>query len=342
MAKDGLAELRQWLANEGLAGGQAVVEEMGGGVSSDVWLVREGGRSFVVKRSVPKLRVKADWFSNPARLRYEFLYLETLATIVPGAAPRLLSHSPDSPFLAMEYLGAEFANWKSLMLAGDIRPAHAERAGEILGRVHTTTTESAAMRQRFDTLEFFTQLRIEAYLLATAEKWPGRPGQAIREEAERLLSHREALVHGDYSPKNMLAGPERFVVLDCETACFGDPAFDLGFVLNHLCLKGLFHAGRESAGRSLGLLRQCAAALREAYARSHPLRAPAIESRTARLLPMLLLARVDGKSPVEYLDAPRQQHVRQLAPTWLSSPADSLGSLLEAWFTSLESPTFSS
>lgn len=304
-----------------------------GGVSSDVWRVVDDGRDFVVKRSVPKLRVKADWFSDPARLRYEFLYLKTVAGIVPDAVPRLLSSDADASFLAMEFLGEGFSNWKSLLLAGEIQPAHARRAGEILGRIHAATTNNPEVKRDFDTMEFFTQLRIDAYLRATAEKQEPIVAAAIRAEADRLSQHHECLVHGDFSPKNMLVSKDRFVVLDCETACFGDPAFDLSFVLNHLFLKALYHSAQQP--EVLAKLDESASSLRSAYAEAHPTASKAVESRTARLLPMLLLARVDGKSPVEYLAPAQQDHIRAFAPGVILNPVADMGKLTALWFDNL-------
>lgn len=313
------------------------IQPLTGGVSSDVWLIEDAGRKFVVKRSVPKLRVKADWFSDPARLRYEALYIQTVAGIVPGAVPRLLTIDPDSPFLAMEYLGEEFCNWKQVMLSGNVQPAYAARAGEILGRIHSATTNDAKVAARFDTMEFFTQLRIDAYLRATAEKQSPEVAAAIRAEADHLSAHQECLVHGDFSPKNMLVSPDRFVVLDCETACFGDPAFDLAFLLNHLFLKALYHS--MASPQLVGQLVGSVTTLRIAYTRAHPEAAQAIENRTARLLPMLLLARVDGKSPVEYLSPHLQEKIRLFAPYIIQQPETDLSALIERWFGSLNNPS---
>lgn len=325
-----LAELRRaGLVREKEPG----VQVLTGGVSSDVWLVEDSGRKFVVKRSVPKLRVKAEWYADPARLRYEFLYLRTVADIVPGSVPRLLTSDPDSPVLAMEFLGDGFSNWKALMLGGEISPEHAAHAGEILGRIHAATTGNAAVRGIFDSMEFFLQLRIEAYLRATAEKQEPGLANLLLAEADRLAKHHECLVHGDYSPKNMLVSPDRFVVLDCETACYGDPAFDLAFVLNHLLLKALFHSGHRPD--AIPRLRGAAEALRAAYSQAHARAAPAIEARVAHLLPMLLLARVDGKSPVEYLNSARQEHIRRFAPLWILRENSSLETSLHSYFAEL-------
>ncbi|GAB4165094.1 MAG: aminoglycoside phosphotransferase family protein [Terrimicrobiaceae bacterium] len=315
--------------------GTGTLHAFGGGVSSDVWRVDSPGRpSFVVKRSVPKLRVQADWFSDPARLRYEFLYLQTVADILPDAVPRLLTSDPSAPYLAMEFLGEGFENWKSLLLAGKCITTDATRAGSILGAIHAATRNNPRIPQIFDTLEFFTQLRIDAYLRFTAERHPGPVGQAILDEAERLGGHNECLIHGDFSPKNMLSGTSRFVILDCETACYGDPAFDLAFLLNHLCLKALYHSPSDCELPTL------AGAAWTAYQSADPLHAPTVASRAAILLSMLLLARVDGKSPVEYLSPEKQAIVRQFACHQITQPNLSLQDVLGAWFAHVAaSPT---
>jgi aminoglycoside phosphotransferase (APT) family kinase protein len=326
------------LREEGLlTSDDATFTAFGGGVSSDVWKVEEGERVFVVKRSVSKLRVQAEWYSDPARLKCEYLYLQTVAGIVPGAVPNLLSSNPDAPYLAMEYLGEGYENWKARLLRKDAREEDARRAGSILGQIHAATRGDAVIAGRFPRMDFFTQLRIDAYLRATASKQAPDIAALIEAEANRLADHREALVHGDYSPKNMLTGTDRFVVLDCETACFGDPAFDLAFLLNHLCLKGLYHAptSADLAARATDIR----SAYRAAYTsyESHPSHVDSIEARTARLLPMLWLARVDGKSPVEYLNDNQRAWVRTLAPQALRRSHQNLSNVLATWFESLPS-----
>src|SRR5262249_35175669 len=146
----------------------------------------------------------------------------------------------------------------------------------------------------------FDQLRIEPYLLTTGRRHP-QLEDLFRAEAQRLGATRECLVHGDFSPKNILIGVDRLVVLDCEAAWYGDPAFDICFMLTHLFLKALLHAG---AADSLQLIRT----FRQEYIRVAG--RTTLEDRVPRLLLMLLLARVDGKSPVEYLEEPQRAFVR--------------------------------
>ena len=146
------------------------------------------------------------------------------------------------------------------------------------------------------------------------------------------LSHRTAktklcLVHGDVSPKNILVTPRGPVFLDAECAWYGDPAFDLAFCLNHLLLKCLWVPA--AALRFL----QCFDALKDAYLQRVTWEAPGgIAERTATLLPGLLLARVDGKSPVEYLTLDSQRElVRSFARQFLLSPPANLAEIRNAW-----------
>ena len=144
---------------------------------------------------------------------------------------------------------------------------------------------------------------------------------------ERTAGTRLALVHGDVSPKNILVGPQGPVFLDAECAWYGDPAFDLAFCLNHLLLKGLWVPVRRKA------FLKCFDVLSEAYLQGATWEAAAaIESRTATLLPGLLLARVDGKSPVEYLTAESaKDFVREIAGRLLQSPPATLAEVRDAW-----------
>jgi aminoglycoside phosphotransferase (APT) family kinase protein len=178
----------------------------------------------------------------------------------------------------------------------------------------------------FDTTPVFFQLRIEPFLLTTGAKHPElRP--LFETEAARLAATRECLVHGDFSPKNILINGDRLVVLDCEVAWYGDPAFDLAFLMTHLCLKPLRHAPRPVGVQPMP------GEFWSAYQAVRP--SPEIESRVGQLLLMLMLARVDGKSPVEYLDTARQQFVRAFVRGQLPAGNFSLQDTVDAWFSRL-------
>ncbi|MGH8022720.1 MAG: phosphotransferase family protein, partial [Limisphaerales bacterium] len=282
---------------------------LGGGISCDIFLVDDGGNRFVVKRALAKLRVKADWFADIHRNRTEWEFIRYVSGFLPDAMPRLGHCSVTDNFFAMEYFDAKFSNWKEALLAGTARPECATRAGNIVGQIHRHSAGDAEAMRLFDTTSTFYQLRIEAYLLAAAAKQPALRPQLER-EAARLAQSRECLVHGDFTPKNILIGGERMILLDSEVAWYGDPAFDVASLINHFCLKALFHAPHDPGMNTM------IDAFWSAYQSARP--SPELEPRAARLLLMLMLARVDGKSPVEYLNPVRRQFVRDFVINRLS------------------------
>ena len=186
------------------------------------------------------------------------------------------------------------------------------------------------MKCCFETTPVLHQLRSAAYFLHTAERHP-EVAARIREQTARLEENRRCLVHGDYSPKNILVSPRRVVLLDCEVAWFGDPAFDAGFMLNHLFLKAL-NRHREAAAY-LDLANAFWNRYKSQLGHS---RAPGVEESLGWLLPMLMLARVDGKSPVEYLSSEKQEVIRRFTMSRLQDAPLSLDALRQAWQSQLE------
>jgi aminoglycoside phosphotransferase (APT) family kinase protein len=213
-----------------------------------------------------------------------------------------------------------------LLQAGTIEKATAAAVGETLGRIHAATADRSDIAARFPTDDIFHAIRLEPYLVATAR---AHPDLADRFDAlvETTRTTKRVLVHGDFSPKNLLIGPAGPVILDAECAWYGDPAFDLAFVLNHLLLKGAWRPQWRS--RYVDTYRTLA----NAYFAHVDWEPPAnCEQRTAALLPALMLARIDGKSPVEYLAGePQKDAVRRFARSLIGDPVTDLGEIAQRW-----------
>ena len=236
--------------------------------------------------------------------------MRVAAGIVPSAVPAILGEDRAAGCFAMAYLGADdHPIWKTLLRDGVIDPATAGEVGGVLGRIHAATADRADLAARFPTDDIFYAIRLEPYLVATGRAHPDLAAR-LAALVEVTRSTKRVLVHGDFSPKNILAGPAGPVILDAECAWYGDPAFDLAFVLNHLLLKGAW----RPAWRARYAAAFDDASERLLRARFVGAARTALEARTAALLPGLMLARVDGKSPVEYLtDAADQDAVRAFA-----------------------------
>jgi aminoglycoside phosphotransferase (APT) family kinase protein len=298
------------LRGAGLDTGPA--EELSGGVSSEIWKVG----NVCVKRALPRLRVSQVWEAPIQRNRYERLWLEAAQAALPGCAPRVLASDDGAGVFAMQYLDAPV--WKAELRAGRADAAFAGRVGRALAAIHAATAGRADVAERFPTDAIFHAIRLEPYLLATAAKHPDLR-QKLVSLVEITAKTKQCLVHGDVSPKNILVTTNGPVFLDAECAWYGDPAFDLAFCLNHLLLKCLWVPNARE-----GFL-HCFDALLSSYGGTEDL-----QRRTASLLPALLLARVDGKSPVEYLTDPQKASVRRIARGFLSG-SPTLEKIRDTW-----------
>jgi enolase len=321
--------IRDFLERAGLVPPGAVpqFEPLGGGVSSDIWLVRAGSSEYCVKRALGRLRVAAEWRADVSRSLTEVRWLTHVGRLNADLVPAVLASDSSLAAFAMEFLPPDRHElWKSQLARGCVIPETAAAVGRHLASIHSAFAKSPTAAIEFDTGASFHALRLEPYLLATARAH--RDLSSILESlAERTAHTQRTVVHGDISPKNILLGARGPVFLDAECAWFGDPAFDLAFCLNHFLLKTLWVPSAERE------LLTSFDALTAAYLRGvdwEP--AAALEERAAQLLPALFLARVDGKSPVEYLtDEVSKNAVRRAARSMLQQPLDRLGGVRRAW-----------
>jgi len=331
-----VGNLSAYLAAQGLVSSPAGVRVrlLTGGVSNQAfWVegVAEPGGALVVKQARARLAVQMEWRADVNRIVREAEALQWLhARIGPPRIPRLLHLDRQAKVLAMEAILPPAENYKTILLRGEIDPALPEQFGCLLAELHNATAD-AATRERFADARFFDQLRLSPYYGTVAERH--------RELAPRLAELRAecleacfCLVHGDYSPKNILVRPPhgsgkseaRLVLLDYEVAHWGNPSFDLGFALTHYCAKAL-HLPRHgtafiAAARSFWAAYQVGVRL-----------SPASRARAGHHLAAILLARMDGKSPLEYFtEEPKRERVRRLTRAALQADATTIDAVIAA------------
>jgi Phosphotransferase enzyme family len=315
-----------------ITGDLPVMRPLTGGVSSEVWLVEGPDGPVCVKRALPRLNVAAVWDAPVERTRFEVAWLEIANAIVAGIGPEVLGHD-DGGAVVLAYLDPDtHPVWKYELRDGRADPAVAAELGRRLGRVHAATARRPALAARFDNAALFASMRLDPYLTATARAHPdlGAVLSAIRRSYE---CHPIAMLHGDASPKNILAGPGGPVLLDSECATWGDPAFDLGFCASHLLLKCRWNPSATAA------LAACFEALVTGYRAQVTWEDPdALDRRAARLAAACLLARVDGMSPVEYLDEDGRVATRATARRLLADGVDTLAAVRDEWLGDLGGP----
>lgn len=312
---------------------QPEVRTLSGGVSNRVvWLRREGGLTWVFKQALEKLRVAVEWHSPPERIHREALAIHALQSLAPtGTVPDLVLEDRDHNLLAMQAAPEPNMNWKQMLLTGDLREPNVAQFGEILGSIHANSHAGAsALDPEFADQRYFESLRLEPYYEYTAAQVPAA-SQFIGELLAETRQVRIALVHGDYSPKNILVIPGGMMLLDHEVSHFGDPAFDVGFGMTHLLSKGNHLRNRLDAF----------AAAASGFWRTYLVTSAAdqwtsrLEERSVSHILACLLARVAGRSPLEYLDENARNDQAKVVLTLMSETPNNVENLIASFVEGL-------
>ena len=302
------------------------VRTLAGGVSNrTVWVQRPSGEAWVLKQALAKLRVKVDWFSDPARIHREALGLKWLEKLAPpGTITPLVFEDEQNHLLAMQAVPEPHENWKAMLLRGDVDLDHVDQFAAILRSIFMSPWQlHAQLREAFDDSSFFESLRIEPYYEYTATQVP-----EAREFLQQLIAHtrqtRVTIVHGDYSPKNILVHKGRLVLLDHEVIHWGDSAFDVGFALTHFLSK----AHHLPAFR--------AKFIEAAHRFIKGLPVGVIVTIGARHTLACLLARVAGRSPLEYLDDQERARQRKIVVELMTAPPVTVRELIDRFAEKLD------
>ncbi|MEV0366437.1 phosphotransferase family protein [Nocardia fusca] len=294
------------------------VRTLTGGVSNDVVAVTGDGVDAVVKRALSRLRVRQEWEADVSRLTTEGRALRLAATIAPESVPPVLDLS--AGFLVMGRAPDHWHTWKADLMAGVIDVHVAARLGEFLAQLQRRTAGRVErLRGEFGSRTAFEQLRVDPFHRQIRGRYPDLAPQIDRTIAV-MAETTACLVHGDYSPKNVLVGDSaaELWVIDWEVTHLGDPAFDPAWIIGHLLLKSIHRPDYSDRYRA------AAATFLDAWNCTDPESMAQLIRQTG----CLVLARVDGRSPVDYLDQPGQVAARSLGRRLLGAPPHSLP---DAW-----------
>jgi fructosamine-3-kinase len=322
-------DLIDYLQSRG-QGEPARIDVLPGGVSNRTVRVQwQNGEAWVMKQALAKLRVKADWFSDPARIHREALGLNWMGVLLPGASPALVFEDESQHILAMQAVPQPHENWKTLLLRGDLHEAHvAQFANTLAGMQRNALAQRDEIAAAFDDRTFFETLRLEPYFAYAAQQVPAA-ALFMHALIERTRANRHTLVHGDYSPKNVLVHAGRLVLLDYEVIHWGDPAFDVGFSMTHLLSKAHHVVGHRAA------FVQAAQVYWQTYAAQVGGLFSDLETRSVHCTLGCLLARVDGRSPLEYLTEAERNQQRSAVLALMTDPPATMPALIDAFVARL-------
>jgi aminoglycoside phosphotransferase (APT) family kinase protein len=295
---------------------------LAGGVSSELWRIDAAAQTYCAKRALPRLLVADEWYAPVRRNVEEVRWLRFAATVAPRQVPGVIADDPALGIAILSWLDpSHWTVWKGQLLDGLVRPAVGAEMGELLAALHGASAARPELAHEFDNIDLLNALRLEPYFVAAAEYNPWVETR-LYEAIEHLRHYRTALIHGDVSPKNVLIHKTRPpVLLDAECACWGDPAFDVAFLCSHLLLKSAHMA------RFRGWFYETQRRVVESYEAA----AEPVSERLCLLVPALILARIDGKSPVDYLTDKLRGKVRDTAVRVLQQPPASYAAFCEDW-----------
>jgi aminoglycoside phosphotransferase (APT) family kinase protein len=309
MILDTIEEVKKYLIKEGLVGleDKVHVEYLSGGVSCRVWKIVRYKDRWVIKQALEKLDVKADWFSDVERIHREHHVMKQIELIVPDSnVPKVLHVDYINHVYMMTCAEEGVETWKDLMLSGVFNVSTAKSAATLLSQIHSQSPKiEEEQKAEFSDQKYFNQLRIDPFHRFLIQKYPELSAD-INKLIDELTLEKTCLVHGDFSPKNMLVQKNgEIVLIDFEVAHWGNPVFDLAYCLGHLMLKAWHLKKHEEL---LSLIR----AFLDSY-----------KGKVSNLLPhlgLMLLARMDGKSPVNYIqDESLKQIIRVAAIDWIKN-----------------------
>jgi 5-methylthioribose kinase len=305
-----------YLRSRGLVDGSAAVQvsELTGGVSNVVLAYEWAGGSGVVKQALPRLRVSAEWTADVRRTAAEAAALRLCGRLTPDAVPAVLDFNDEELILVIARAPAGYATWKELLMSGDASTDVAGALGDVLAAWHRGT-DDASLPAELTGDRSLHELRVRPYHRTVATVHPDLAAVIDAHLAE-MAQRRRCLVHGDFSPKNVLVGAGGLWVIDHEVAHRGDPAFDIGFLIHHLVLKALYRPALAAP------LADCVRRFMVQYGRAVPARVCPDAAHLSRHIGCLVLARVDGASPVDYLDPAAREAARRLGRRLLLRPAD--------------------
>jgi aminoglycoside phosphotransferase (APT) family kinase protein len=316
------------LVRMGLAavGDEPDIVPLTGGVSSLIVRVDTRDGPVCIKQALPELKVASHWRAPLARNHAELAWIREVGEILPQSVPRILGEDTASYCFAMQWLPPDqHPVWKHQLRDGQVSTDFSVQVAQHLAMIHASTACQPALAARFAFDQNFFELRLDPYFGASAQVHPDC-AEALHALIAQTADKRLALIHGDVSPKNILAGPSGPIFLDAECAVYGDPAFDVAFCLTHLMAKCLWRPAWTDEYLT------CFDAFASHYLAGVNWESVAsIEARTATLLAAILLARVDGKSPLEYLTEPDRAKLRAFARRWVLLPATRLADMRAAW-----------
>tara|TARA_Y100001970_G_scaffold47270_1_gene59742 strand:+ start:167 stop:1138 length:972 start_codon:yes stop_codon:yes gene_type:complete len=300
-------------------------KKLTGGVSSEVYHVKTNKNNYCIKRSLKRLLVKKKWIANTNRIKFEYLWLKHCQNILKRNIPNTYEFNNKKKYIVMEYLKtSEYKTLKQLYFNKIININTIRSISKHLYKIHSNSNNYKTKKTFEGNYKNFYDLRLDPYFNEVGRVYPKYKGY-IKKINENYIKHSNTLVHGDFSPKNILVGKNKIIYLDAECCNFGDPVFDLVFFTNHLLIKSIFFKDKSQEFIKLYI-----SFYKEYLSNLSTKNFNSYIDRIIKMTPIMLLSRVDGKSPVEYINKVKIKNIiRKKSFLLLDSKISSLNDIIK-------------
>jgi len=300
-------------------------KKLTGGVSSEVYHVKTNKNNYCIKRSLKRLLVKKKWIANTNRIKFEYLWLKHCQNILKRNIPNTYEFNNKKKYIVMEYLKtSQYKTLKQLYFNKIININTIRSISKHLYKIHSNSSNYKTKKTFEGNYKNFYDLRLDPYFNEVGRVYPKYKGY-IKKINENYIKHSNTLVHGDFSPKNILVGKNKIIYLDAECCNFGDPVFDLVFFTNHLLIKSIFFKDKSQEFIKLYI-----SFYKEYLSNLSTKNFNSYIDRIIKMTPIMLLSRVDGKSPVEYINKVKIKNIiRKKSFLLLDSKINSLNDIIK-------------
>ena len=279
-------------------------KKLTGGVSSEVYYIKTNKNNYCIKRSLKRLLVKKKWIVNTNRIKFEYLWLKHCQNILKRNIPNTYEYNNKKKYIVMEYLkNSRFKTLKQLYFNKIININTIKLISKHLYKIHSNSNNYKTKETFEGNYKNFYDLRLDPYFNEVGRVYP-KYKEYIKKINENYIKNSNTLVHGDFSPKNILVGKNKIIYLDAECCNFGDPVFDLVFFTNHLLIKSIFFKDKSQEFIKLYFY------FYKEYLNNLSVKNfNSYVNRIIKMTPIMLLSRVDGKSPVEYINKEKIKNI---------------------------------
>ena len=295
-----------------------------GGVSSEVYYVKTNKKEYCIKRSLKKLLVKKEWIANTNRIKFEYLWLKHCRSILKKNIPETFEFNSRKKYIVMQYLDtSDYKTLKELFFDKIVNIKTIKLISKHLYKIHANSNNVKTKNIFKGNNKNFYDLRLDPYFNEIGRVYP-RYKEYIEHLNKNYLKNSNTLVHGDFSPKNILIGKNKIIYLDAECCNFGDPVFDLVFFTNHLLIKSIYFKNKSQE-----FIKSYMMFYKEYLNNLSPKEHKLYVERIIKMTPVMLLARIDGKSPVEYINSKKIKNtIRNKSFLLLDNKINSLNDII--------------